>query len=207
MFASSPSVEEMLVPEFRGALSGICDSFKVKNQELNVAIDDLNTKTAECQALKESLDKKKTDCDSQQETFEEQSCTYYDMLTKACSAFEKAWTLLTGLFEDAVTRITRLVDDRRVEYTVLAHSECILKAIDGSSGDTISTADITACVEKVINVDHLNIKFPELPPKLSCPDLEPNTPCTKAFLEKHYSEMPTGTVAAPCKECAKSWFR
>jgi DNA repair exonuclease SbcCD ATPase subunit len=200
-FSSNPSVEAMLKPSFRAAVSSTSDSFKVANKELNVAIKNLNAKIAECEGIAKSLSDKKAACDAIQGTFESDFCAYASDIKSTCSAFDKTYALLSGLFEDEQASVKKLEADRKVEFTGLKQAACILSAIMKSSGKEISFEDIETCKKSTTPTDHLDIKYDDTPLKPPCTPLPP-FPCAAAFVAKYYSKMPTGTTAATCKACS-----
>jgi hypothetical protein len=198
MFTGDPSVEDMLEADFRAGVSSTIDKFEVANTELNVAITNLEAKIEECRGIAKTLGKARSNCNALQKTFELDFTAYAMDIKATCTDFDEEYSTLSGLFAAAQTTAKKMEADRKVEFTGLKLTDCVLATIhDKSESGSLSTAGLEKCKKSEVSVDHLNIKYDDTPEKPACPPVPPY-PCMKAFLEKYYSDMPTGTKAAKC---------
>merc|ERR1719329_419769 len=191
------------VIEFRRFSVDYFGDYILQKPKVELAWSNYNTKLLECAQLEEVWVTKVDNCDGQQDAVHEKACEHASHHRTESSNFGHEYHMTTLAYNEAVTAIQQLEQDRKREWETLHITTCLLETVythvihSIDSGEPCPTteshpdqtaAEINTChiVEDSLTV-HLDINYgtPPTPPEL--PPVVP-PPCTAEYIwEEHGS--------------------
>mmetsp|Transcript_23597 Transcript_23597/g.54938 ORF Transcript_23597/g.54938 Transcript_23597/m.54938 type:complete len:384 (+) Transcript_23597:82-1233(+) len=151
-------------------------------------------------------------CTTTQEEFEKAICTANIERKRTCTAYDTCYDDAVAKYNAKVQEIKDHLADLMEEYEAAVKILCLWDAWQLScSPCTVDEKRVELCWAQQTNVTLVNITYEPPPPPIECPmvppDAEPeDTPCTEAFIAKHYApwaqeDEVLGRMKATCHEC------
>jgi len=132
-------------------------------------------------------------CTVTQEEFEKVICTAKIERTRTCTTYDTCYELAVAKYNAKVQEIKDHLADLMEEYEAAVKILCLWDAWQLScSPCTVDEKRVELCWAQQTNVTLVNITYEDPPPPIECPmdlpeQLPEDTPCTDAFIAKHYA--------------------
>jgi hypothetical protein len=192
------------VIEFRRFSVDYFGQYIIQKPKVELAWSNYNTKLLECAQLEEAWVTKVDNCDGQQDAVHEKACEHASHSRTQSSNFGHEYHMTELAYNEAVTAIRQLEQDRKREWETLHITTCLLETVythvihSIDSGEPCPTteshpveteAEINYChvVEESLTAN-LTIDYGTPPPPPRC-DVDPG-PCTAQYIWDDHGSFP-----------------
>jgi len=186
--------EEHRTDAWRIATGEVFQTYSEALDEALALQDECGHVTEQCNNYTEKTVSKSTECNVLEQDFQVKSCDFRRTFLSDIDAYDASYLINTQNLADGNNAVLPREADRKVEWEVLNRVICLLlslthnktdddgNVIHGLLNQTESQDEIQGCWDMFVNVDHLDILYPQPPLQLGWPDLPPK-PCTSEFFE------------------------
>jgi hypothetical protein len=144
--------------------------------------------------------KRRATCTTRQTQLQDTTCTLGKKMKDTCDKYDTCHDAQEALYRKQKPKLMTQEKDRKGEFRALKRIECLLKTVEGSATD----AEINACKEQTHSTVWLNLRYPRIPPKVSCGILPP-IPGERMFREVEFKKLnKKRTPPAPFSACVLS---
>lgn len=161
-----------------GGLDGFLDLYMKAKIRCEKATSEYRKHKKKCKNLSHEYAQKKSTCDSLQDQMDGSSCKRAIGMKDACETYAECYFDRRKSFDTTEKMVRTEERDRKAEWRGLKRMECLMEAF---SDGKVKSSEITVCKNQVHSLVHLDIKYPKVPPLVTCnvPDLYPSTPAYK----------------------------
>jgi len=162
-----------------------CKFDKAKD-ECEKATKEWQAQHKKCRAATKVYNDQRKKCDSLQDQMDDSACKRAVQMKDACESYSECYTDKRKAHRGLVKMVKTEERDRKAEWRGLKRMFCLIKAFQTGG---ITDKEIADCKKKTHTTDHLIIKYPKLPPLVTCtvPDLYPNT---VAYKKENFAPLP-----------------
>jgi len=186
--------EEHRTDAWRIATGQVFETYSEALDEALALQEECEHVTEQCNNYTEITVSKSTECNVLEQDFQVKSCDFRRTFLSDIEAYDASYENNKKNLAEGNNAVLPREADRKVEWEVLNRVICLLMSlthnktdddgnvIHGLLNQTESQNEIQGCWDMFVNVDHLDIRYPQPPDQLGWPDLSPK-PCTSEFFE------------------------
>jgi len=143
--------------------------------------------------------KTRTTCTTRQTQLQDITCTLGKKMKDTCDKYDTCHDAQAALYRKQKPKLQTQEKDRKGEFRALKRIECLLKTVEGSATDD----EINECKKKTHSTKWLDIVYPKIPGKISCPIMPP-IPGESLFRVVEFSKLSKNTPPAAVSKCVLS---
>eukprot|EP00928_Gymnodinium_smaydae_P061451 TRINITY_DN4551_c0_g1_i1.p1 TRINITY_DN4551_c0_g1~~TRINITY_DN4551_c0_g1_i1.p1 ORF type:complete len:714 (+),score=117.80 TRINITY_DN4551_c0_g1_i1:66-2144(+) len=176
---------------------GLLGDYNDKEKKCSRARAHYKKKHAECDKLEGIHNGKKEACDTLQKQTEGLACQYTSATRETCASFDSCYKASREALEEAIDSVKKKEKDRKVEWRVFQRIECLLTVLGPGAK---SSSKIDKCKKKTHSTDHLDIKYPKVPPREKCDSFE-DFPGTNSYAKLEQVPLPKNAKGKVIEAC------
>jgi len=173
------------------------------------ALQTYHTRLSESGNSTEAYTEKKSACDQKQGAFEDSVCEAGESSQTSCNAYMTGYSARLQDYNVVTGNVAARASDRQAEWTHLKRVACVLEKLASvaTDGDLAANStlgqDIQDCYANDFSEEALTVAEKLAPAPQECLPV-PIWPCTEAFAQEEYVDMPSGTSAAACESACSA---
>lgn len=112
------------------------------------------------------------DCDIKQDHFEDEFCEYFASKNKTCWDHTLCYERETAERAEEIAFVKKREHSLKLQHRMLKINQCFIELMQGAedaeTAQEIETSHMQQCADKVYDLSHLDISYPEQEPKAPC---------------------------------------